>query len=93
MGRYYEIIPVVTRTTTMFDTIQTVANVSGRSYLDIIHMMGFDTSAGLLAYCNQNTTPHFNKTAFVTRVLNDICRELDLSLRVIRPQMNLRKEQ
>ena len=69
----------------MFDAIEEVARATNRYYYEILLMMGFESDAELLAYCTQNTEPHFNKSVFIARELNEICKKLDAPLRVIRP--------
>lgn len=93
MGRYYEIIPVTSKHSTIFDTIRDVGHVIGLPYWKVLLEMGFESDSDLVSYCNAQTTAYFSKAAFVTRKLNDICIKHDAPLRVIRPQtMSIRKE-
>ena len=93
MGRYYEIIPVTSKHSTIFDAIWNVAYATGLAYWKVLLMMGFESESDFVSYCNNQTTAFFSKAAFVTKKLNDICIACDAPLRVIRPQtMNIRKE-
>ena len=94
MGRYYEIIPVSSKRSTIFDAIENVANATGLAYWEVLMSMGFESDSDFISYCNNQTAAYFSKAAFVTRKLNDICKEYDAPLRVIRPQtVPIRKEQ
>ena len=93
MVKYYRIILVASKQSTIFDAIGEVANAANKYYYEILLMMGFETNEDLLDYCSRNTTPHFGKMAFVTARLNKVCKELDIPVRVIRPLTSgLRKE-
>ena len=94
MNRYFRIIQLATDKTNLFDAIREVADATGKAYYEIMLMMGFECNADLIEYCNGQFSPYFSKSEFVTRELNHICRELDASVRVARPQQTLaRKEQ
>lgn len=93
MVKYYRIILVASKQSTIFDAIHAVADAAGKYYYEILLMMGFETNADLIKYCDTNPTPHFGKMAFVTARLNKVCKELDIPVRVIRPLTSgLRKE-
>ena len=85
MKRYYKIVPVASKNSNISDAIKTVADYTGKRANDILQMMGFGSRFDLLVYANRNTNPYFNVYAFVTAKLNDICKELDAPVRIIRP--------
>lgn len=94
MGRYYEIIPIADKYHTISDAIDKVAATAGIKYSAVMRMLGFSSDMSMFRYLNQNEHPHFNKNAYMAVKLNDICKALDLSLRVIRPPLSLKgKEQ
>ena len=82
---YFRIIPVASRHHGIFDTITEVANATGMKYREIMLMMGFESNGDLLTFCNQNPQPYFNKSAFISKKLNDVCKELHAPVRIIRP--------
>lgn len=88
---YYEIIPVASRRHGIFDTVTHVADVAGKKNYEITELMGFANISDLIVYCNQNRYPYFNKSAFVARRLNEVCRELNIPIRIVRSIVDIER--
>ena len=82
---YFKIIPVAGRHHGIYDTITEVANATGMKYGEVLRSIGFESNGELLSYCNQNPNPYFNKSAFLSRRLNEVCKSMHAHIRIIRP--------
>lgn len=89
---YSRIIPIASRQHGIFDTITEVARCAGMRYYEIMSMLGFESNADMLAQMNQNPYPYFSKTKFVADRLNQVCRDLHLPIRIVRPYRSVQLE-
>lgn len=89
--RYYKIIPAASKRHGIFDTITYVANAAGKKNYEITERMGFASVSELITYCNMNRYPYFNKSAFVARRLNAVCKALDMPIRIARSIVDIER--
>lgn len=82
---YFRIIPAASKHHGIFDTVDEVGKATGMKYREIMLMMGFESNSDLLTFCNQNPHPYFNKSVFIYKKLNEVCRKMHAPIRVVRP--------
>ena len=78
MTRYYTIRTLYTNEYTLADTIEFIANATGKTSWDILNMMGYNGMFGL------RMSEHTD--VVIARKLNDICKRYKLQTRVSEPK-------
>lgn len=79
MTKYYTIRALYTDGYTLSDTIEFIANATGKTSWDILNMMGYNGMFGL------RMSDHTD--VIIVRKLNDICKKYNLQTRVTEPRI------